>query len=364
MLTVQMNILLCPCALGLATPTAIIVGVGKGARAGILIKDAASLENLCTIDTVIVDKTGTITVGKPSVIDLQFVDADRTNEYLAVLASLEHVSEHPIAHAIVRYAEENKITYSPVEHFSNLEGKGITASINGVAYFAGNEKLMESLNISFDKSQLLPYTMQGKTPVLLATKDTFMGFLTVADEIKKESLEAVRNLKKMGMEVIMLTGDNEKTAQFIASQVEITQVVAHILPQEKQKKIIELQNSGKKVAMAGDGVNDAPALAQATVGIAMGTGTDIAIDAAGITLLHGDISKLTQAIRLSKITMRGIRQNLFWAFIYNIIGIPLAAGIFYPIFGWHLNPVFAGFAMAMSSVSVVTNSLRIKTKKI
>src|SRR5574343_411040 len=223
---------------------------------------------------------------------------------------------------------------------------------------------MDELKISFDRNQLEQYTSQGKTPVLISTEDNFLGFVMVADEEKKKSKDAVASLHKLGIKVVMLTGDDEKAAKYIASQVGIDEVIAHVLPQDKMDKIKTLQAQGKIVAMAGDGVNDAPALAQANVGIAMGTGTDVAIESAGITLLHGDISKLVKAIKLSKITMRGIKQNLFWAFIYNVVGIPLAAGALYPVFGWLLNPVFAGFAMAMSSVSVVSNSLRIKAARI
>ena len=228
----------------------------------------------------------------------------------------------------------------------------------------GNIKLIEELNVMFDKSKIEKFTTQGKTPVIIATKEKVLGFVMVADEIKPESKQAVNDLHKLGIKVVMLTGDDEKAAKYIASLVDIDDVVAHVLPKDKLAKIKELQSQGKIVAMAGDGVNDAPALAQADVGIAMGTGTDVAIESAGITLLGGDISKLVKAIKLSKITMRGIKQNLFWAFIYNIVGIPLASGLFYPIFGWLLSPIFAGFAMSMSSVSVVSNSLRIKSKKL
>ena len=241
-------------------------------------------------------------------------------------------------------------------------------TIGGIEYFVGNAKLVQDLGIAFDNSKLEQYTAQGKTPVIIAMKEkdssSILGFVMVADEVKTESKQAVSDLHKLGIKVVMLTGDDEKTAKYIASLVGIDDVVAHLLPQDKLEKIKELQSQGRIVAMAGDGVNDAPALAQADVGIAMATGTDVAIETAGITLLHGDISKLVKAIKLSKITMRGIKQNLFWAFIYNIVGIPLASGIFYPFFGWLLSPVFAGFAMAMSSVSVVANSLRIKSKKL
>ena len=357
-------VIACPCALGLATPTAIIVGVGKGAKEGILIKDAATLEKLHKVNTVVVDKTGTITKGKPTLVDIQNLSHLKDEEMISIIASLEKKSEHPIAHAIINYAKEKNLSIPEISNFSIQKGKGIQGVVNNIKYFAGNVQLIKDLGISFDTKQLDQYTMQGKTPVILATKDSVVGYVMVSDEIKDESKQAINDLHKLGIKVIMLTGDDEKAAQHIASLVGIDEVIAHVMPEDKMNKIKELQSQGNIVAMAGDGVNDAPALAIADVGIAMGTGTDVAIESAGITLLQGDISKLVKAIKLSKMTMRGIKQNLFWAFIFNIIGIPLAAGLFYPIFGWLLNPVFAGLAMAMSSVSVVGNSLRIKTKKL
>ncbi len=357
-------VIACPCALGLATPTAIIVGVGKGAKEGILIKDAATLEKLHKVNTVVVDKTGTITKGKPTLVDIQNLSNLKDEELVSILASLEKKSEHPIAHAIMSYAQEKNIPTSDISNFEGIQGKGLKGTIGGTEYFVGNAKLVSDLNVSFDSARLNEFTSQGKTPVILITKEKVLGFVMVADEIKSESAEAVKNLHALGIKVVMLTGDDEKAAKYIASLVGIDDVIAHVLPQDKLAKIKELQSQGRVVVMAGDGVNDAPALAQADVGIAMGTGTDVAIESSGITLLGGDISKLVKAIKLSKITMRGIKQNLFWAFIYNIVGIPLAAGALYPVFGWLLNPVFAGFAMAMSSVSVVSNSLRIKAKKL
>ncbi len=357
-------IIACPCALGLATPTAIVVGVGKGAQEGILIKDATTLEKLHTVDTVIVDKTGTITIGKPTLVDIENLSDLKHEELISILATLEKKSEHPIAHAIVHYAQEKGVSLLDVSHFEGIQGKGLKGSINGTEYFVGNATLIKDLDVSFDVSKIEQYTSQGKTPVILATKEKVLGFVMVADEVKVASKQAVEDLHSLGIKVIMLTGDDAQAAKHTASLVGIDDVVAHVLPQDKLAKVKELQSQGKIVAMAGDGVNDAPALAQADVGIAMGTGTDVAIESAGITLLGGDISKLVKAIKLSKMTMRGIKQNLFWAFIYNIIGIPLAAGVFYPIFGWLLNPIFAGLAMAFSSVSVVSNSLRIKSKKL
>ena len=357
-------VIACPCALGLATPTAIIVGVGKGAKEGILIKDAATLEKLHTVDTVIVDKTGTITIGKPTLVHIQNFSNLTDEEFVSLIASLEKKSEHPIAHAVMHYAREKKLATVPVTDFESIQGKGLRGTIKGIEYIAGNVKLIKDMGIVFDTSKIDELTAQGKTPVILTVKDRVLGFVMIADEIKDESIQAIADLHTLGIRVVMLTGDDEKTAKHVASLVGIDEVVAHVLPQDKLEKIKELQSQGKIVAMAGDGINDAPALAQADVGIAMGTGTDVAIESAGITLLGGDISKLVKTIKLSKMTMRGIKQNLFWAFIYNIIGIPLAAGVFYPISGWLLSPVFAGFAMAMSSVSVVSNSLRIKTKQL
>ena len=357
-------VIACPCALGLATPTAIIVGVGKGAKEGILIKDAATLEKLHKVNTVVVDKTGTITKGKPTLVDIKNLSDLNEQEFLSIITSLENKSEHPIAKAILDYSKEKNILIQNVSNFSNIEGKGLKGTINNIEYFVGNIKLIEDLKLSFDKTLIEQYTAEGKTPVILATESKVFGFVMVSDEVKEESKQAVEDLHRLGIKVVMLTGDDEKAARYIASLVGIDDVVAHVLPKDKLEKIKELQKEGRIVAMVGDGVNDAPALAQADVGIAMGTGTDVAIESAGITLLHGDISKFVKAIKLSKMTMRGIKQNLFWAFFYNIVGIPLASGLFYPIFGWLLSPVFAGFAMAMSSVSVVSNSLRIKSKKL
>jgi Cu2+-exporting ATPase/Cu+-exporting ATPase len=357
-------VIACPCALGLATPTAIIVGVGKGAKEGILIKDAGTLEKLHKVNVVVVDKTGTLTFGKPELVSINNSSNKTDEEIISILATLENKSEHPIAHAVVNYAKEKNIKIGEINNFEIIKGKGLKGIINGTEYFAGNTGLIADLNLNFDKNILEKETLEGKTPVILADKNTVLGVIMIADAIKSETIEAVKNLHKLGIKIVMLTGDNKNTANYIAKLVGIDEVVAEAMPEDKLNKIKELQYAGKIVAMAGDGVNDAPALAQADVGIAMATGTDVAIESAGITLLHGDISKLVKAIKLSKMTMRGIKQNLFWAFIYNIVGIPLAGGLFYPIFGWLLSPVFAGFAMAMSSVSVVGNSLRIKSKKL
>ena len=351
-------VIACPCALGLATPTAIIVGVGKGAKEGILVKDAATLEKLHKVDIVVVDKTGTMTKGKPELVSLQNISDKSDDAIVSILASLENKSEHPIAHAVVVYAKEKNISLVAVEEFAMLQGKGITGTVQGVQYHAGSAKLAAELGVPL--TSLEKDTKEGKTPVILAANGKVLAIAMVADSIKPEAIVAVKDLHALGIKVVMLTGDDKNTARYIADQVGIDEVVAEVLPEDKLNKIKELQAQGKIVAMAGDGVNDAPALAQADVGIAMATGTDVAIESAGITLLHGDISKLVKAIRLSKLTMRGIKQNLFWAFAYNVIGIPLAGGLFYPFFGWLLSPVFAGLAMAFSSVSVVSNSLRLK----
>ncbi|PIZ86008.1 copper-translocating P-type ATPase [Candidatus Nomurabacteria bacterium CG_4_10_14_0_2_um_filter_33_9] len=361
---VSILVIACPCALGLATPTAIIVGVGRGAREGILIKDASTLQKLGSVDVVVVDKTGTLTRGKPELISINNFSNSNNNELVSILATLENKSEHPIAHSVMNYAKEKNIKIKDISNFEIIKGKGLKGLIDGIEYFAGNTKIIKDLNLSFDTTLIEKETLEGKTPVILVTKEKVLGVVMVADAIKVEAIEAIKNLHKLNIKVVMLTGDNKNTAEYIAKQIGIDEIVAEVMPEDKLNKIKELQSKGYVVAMAGDGVNDAPALAQADVGIAMATGTDVAIESAGITLLHGDISKLVKAISLSKIIMRGIKQNLFWAFIYNIVGIPLAGGLFFPIFGWLLSPVFAGFAMAMSSVSVVGNSLRIKSKKL
>lgn len=357
-------VIACPCALGLATPTAIIVGVGKGAKEGILIKDAATLQKLHAVDVVVMDKTGTITRGKPEFVGLKNNSDRDEKEIISILASLERISEHPIAGAVVSYAERRGIPLSQADNFEAIKGKGVRGDIGGATYFAGNIKLAKDLGISFDFSSLASETERGETPIILMTEKSILATATVADALKEGAEEAISRLHALGIKTVMLTGDDKNTAKHIARLVGIDEVVAEVLPEDKLGIIEKLQGEGKTVAMAGDGVNDAPALARADIGIAMATGTDVAIESAGITLLHGDISKIAKAIALSKITMRGIKQNLFWAFAYNVIGVPLAAGAFFPFFGWLLNPVFAGFAMAASSVSVVSNSLRIKTKKI
>lgn len=357
-------VIACPCALGLATPTAIIVGTGKGAENGILVKSAEGLEMLSKVTHIVTDKTGTITKGKPEVTDIIAVSNKTEKELLLLLASLEEYSEHPLAHAVMEKAHEENIILSKVDGFNSIEGKGLTGIISNKRYYAGNLKMLEDLNIVFDKEKIDQLTKEGKTPVFLTTESEVLGVIGIADTLKETAKDTISKIHKLGIKVILLTGDNKNTAQHIANQVGIDEVIAEVLPNQKAEKINDLQKKGYIVAMVGDGVNDAPALAQANVGIAMATGTDVAIESAQLTLLKGDISKLFKAIKLSKFTMSAIRQNLFWAFIYNIVGIPLAAGLFYPFFGILLNPVFAGLAMALSSVSVVSNSLRLKMKTI
>ncbi|MBP9759462.1 copper-translocating P-type ATPase [Candidatus Dojkabacteria bacterium] len=357
-------IIACPCALGLATPTAIIVGTGKGAENGILIKDAASLEKLNKVKVIVTDKTGTITKGKPEVTDIVSTAEMKEKEILQLLASLENKSEHPLAIAILQKAKKDNLELLKVEDFEIIEGKGLFGKIHGEKYYAGNLKLAADLKIDINNKVVDEFAKSGKTPVLFMSEKILLGIIGISDTVKENSKSTIETLHKMGIKVIMLTGDNKSTAQFIAKQVGIDEVIAEVLPQDKAKMIKELQSSGEIVAMVGDGINDAPALAQADIGIAMSTGTDVAIESASITLLKGDFSKVLQAIKLSKFTIKAIKQNLFWAFAYNIIGIPLAAGLFYPLFGILLNPVFAGLAMAFSSVSVVSNSLRLKFSKL
>lgn len=357
-------VIACPCALGLATPIGIIVGVGKGASEGILIKDAETLEKLHSTDVLVFDKTGTITRGKPELVSFQNLSQQTDAVTMALLASLEARSEHPIAQAILSHAKVNGLTLTVPERFEAIQGKGVKAIVAGTEYFAGNMALIRDLNLAFDSQFLDQETSEGKTPIILASSTSVLAVATVADAIKPEAKQAIEALHALGIRTIMLTGDSQRTATAIADEAGMNEVIAEVLPGAKLEKIRALQSEGYAVAMVGDGVNDAPALAQADVGIAMATGTDVAIESAGITLLHGDISKVVKAIRLSRLTMRTVKQNLFWAFAYNVVGIPLAAGVFYPITGWLLSPVFAGLAMAFSSVSVVGNSLRLKVKKI
>lgn len=353
-------VIACPCALGLATPTAIIVGIGKGAEYGMLIRNAESLERLSSVDTVVFDKTGTITRGLPEVTDTGSLDGNSSpDELLLLAAAVERYSEHPLAGAIVKAARAKGAALPEITGFEAMEGIGVRANIGELSVTVRKPGAEEN---GLPVVQTL--LRQGKTVIVIEKGNTASGFIALSDTIRNGAKEAVAELRRKGIRIIMLTGDNPSSAGYIAAQAGIDEVIAGVLPDEKAEKIAALQKEGRTVAMAGDGINDAPALARADVGIAMATGTDIAMESAGITLLKGDIRKISQAITLSKSTMRIIRQNLFWAFIYNIIGIPLAAGALYPLFGIFLNPVFSGIAMAGSSVSVVSNSLRLKAKKL
>lgn len=359
----------CPCALGLATPVAIMVGTGKGAENGILIKSGDALETAHQIDTVVLDKTGTITQGKPVVTDIICAagkNADKT-QLLQIAGSLEKGSEHPLAEAIVNYCVTNNISLEKVTDFNALFGKGIEGTVSGTHYYAGNEKMMEEKGISLSteqKNQIQALAKQGRTPLLFADEKQFLGIVAVADVVKPTSKEAVQKFRDYGIHVIMLTGDNEVTAQAIKEQVGIDEVIAGVLPTQKEEKISALKQAGHKVAMIGDGVNDAPALASADVGIAIGAGTDVAIESADIVLMKNDLLDAVGAVKLSKAVIRNIKENLFWAFFYNSIGIPLAAGVLYPLFQIKLNPMFGAVAMSLSSVCVVSNALRLRWVKL
>ena len=352
----------CPCALGLATPTAIMVGTGKGAQNGILIKSAESLEIAHTINTVVIDKTGTITEGKTQVTDIFTSEKITQDKLLQLCATIEKNSEHPLADAILKKAQEKAIELLNATDFEALNGLGIKAKVEDRVFYIGNKKLLDSKNISLDlfyeKSEKL--ANEGKTPIFIADENEVLGLIAISDVVKPTSKDAILEFEKMGLEVIMLTGDNYKTANAIAKQININNVIAEVLPQDKEKEIQKLQSLGKKVAMIGDGINDAPALVRADVGIAIGAGTDIAIESANIVLVKSDLLDAVKAIQLSNAVIKNIKQNLFWAFFYNIIGIPLAAGAFYTMLGWKLSPMFAGAAMSLSSVTVVLNALRLK----
>ena len=359
---VTVLIIACPCALGLATPTAIMVGIGKGAERGILIKDAESLEIAKKIDTVVLDKTGTVTEGKPAVSDL--IWNDRTERAESIFYSLEKLSEHPLAEAIAGYFKD--VRFTEIEHFDSITGKGVKGQVEDKTYYAGNRKLLEENRISISpalSAEAARLTAEAQTVIWFADDTAALAIAAITDRIKPTSIQAVAELRAAGIEVYMLTGDNEATAGEIARQAGITHYKAGVLPQDKAAFISQLQKEGKKVAMAGDGINDSAALAQADLSIAMGGGSDIAMDVAKMTIISSDLTKIPEALKLSRLTVRTIRQNLFWAFIYNLIGVPIAAGILYPINGFLLNPMIAGAAMAFSSVSVVSNSLRLKRKK-
>lgn len=358
-------IIACPCALGLATPTALMVGIGKGAQQGILIKDAQALETAYKIDTLILDKTGTITEGKPKITDVFWANKSQSAVLEKVLLAIESQSEHPIAEAIVFHLRKLNTETVTTSSFESVTGMGAVSQFEGVVYRVGNEKLMLQNAIEIphelaDKAKKL--NEEAKTVVYISVANKVEGIMAVADKVKETALIAIEQIQKMGIEVYMLTGDNEQTAKVIAKKVGITHFQASVMPSDKGNFVEKLQKEGKTVAMAGDGINDSHALAQADVGIAMGSGTDIAMESAGITLMNSDLKQIAKAIKLSKVTMQTIRQNLFWAFIYNIVAIPVAAGVLYPSYGFLLNPMVAGAAMSLSSISVLSNSLRLKNK--
>lgn len=356
----------CPCALGLATPVAIMVGTGKGAENGILIKSAEALETAHKVQTVVLDKTGTITEGKPKVTEIVVNSNINKNELLKIAASIEKPSEHPLADAIVEKAKKENITLLDVDNFISITGKGIKAEINNKIYYAGNLSLMKENNIDYSKFQKVinDLAKKGKTPLCFSDDSILFGVIAVADTIKPTSKKAIEEFKNMGINIVMLTGDNKNTAEAIRKELNIDKIIAEVLPQDKEKEVRKIQESGKKVVMIGDGINDAPALARADVGIAIGAGTDIAIESADIVLMKSDLLDGVTTIKLSKAVIKNIKENLFWAFFYNAIGIPLAAGVFYNILGWKLNPMFGAFAMSLSSVCVVSNALRLKLFKV
>ena len=365
-LTIFISILIiaCPCSLGLATPTAIMVGTGKGAELGILIKSGEALEKLNRIDTIVFDKTGTLTEGNPKVIDIISLSDLREDEILKIAASMEKNSEHPLGKAVYEKLKENELSEYDIRNFLSISGRGVVGEIENNKYFLGNRKLLIENNIGNINEELIhKYELEGKTTILLADKDNLIAFITIADVIREESIQLIEKLRKEKIETYMLTGDNERTAKVIAKKLNIDNVIAEVSPEDKYKKVKELQEKGKKVAMVGDGINDSPALAQADVGLAIGSGTDIAIESADIVLMNKNIEVILTAIRLSRATIKNIKENLFWAFFYNTCGIPIAGGILYLLTGHLLNPMIAGLAMGLSSVSVVTNALRLKRFK-
>ncbi len=359
---VAVLVISCPCALGLATPVAIMVGTGKGAENGILIKSAEALETLHSIDTVVLDKTGTLTQGRPTVTDCYPNEGVTPEELICVAASLEKPSEHPLAEAILTEAQERNIPLAPVEGFTAVHGRGVRATLHGKTVLAGNAPMLREAQVGLEGYEGIAQALadQGKTPLYFSEDGKLLGVIAVADTPKPTSREAVEGFHSLGLKVVMLTGDNARTAQTVGASLGVDEVLAQVLPQDKERKVAALQAEGKKVAMVGDGINDAPALARADVGLAIGAGTDVAIESADIVLMKSDLLDAVTAVRLSRATIRNIKENLFWAFIYNIIGIPLAAGVFYNALHWQLNPMFAAAAMSLSSVCVVSNALRLK----
>ena len=364
---VAVLIIACPCALGLATPMSIMVGIGRGAHAGVLIKQAEAIERLEKVDTLVVDKTGTLTEGKPRLTSIIASNSLNENQLLAAAAAVEQQSEHPLASAIVRVAQDRHVTLPKVTHFQSSTGGGVSAEIDGKTVLVGKSQFLKAQKID-DLEKLegkaAELQAQGQTAMFVGINGRAVGILAVSDPIKESSPAAIKYLHELGIRVIMLSGDNERTAQAVAQKLNIDEVVAGVEPQRKNERVRQLHEQGRIVAMAGDGINDAPALAAADVGIAMGTGTDVAMESAGITLVKGDLRGIEKAIRLSRAMMRNIRQNLFFAFIYNALGIPIAAGALYPLFGWLLSPMIAGAAMSLSSVSVIANALRLRAAKL
>ena len=359
---VAVLVISCPCALGLATPVAIMVGTGKGAENGILIKSAESLETLHKVDTVVLDKTGTLTQGKPEVTRVLSAPGTDSTLFLTLAGSLEAKSEHPLAKAIVNYVNQKEVPLLPAQDFQATHGQGVSATVDGAFLLAGNAGIMadNKVDISPLSKEAEALAQQGNTPLFFASDGNLLGLIAVADQVKDTSAQALREMEKLGLDVVMLTGDNPRTAKAIAERLGITKVVAQVLPADKEREVARLQSEGHKVAMVGDGINDAPALVRADVGLAIGAGSDVALESADVVLMKSDLRDVPTAVRLSKAVIRNIRQNLFWAFFYNCLGIPLAAGVFYTLLKWQLNPMFAAAAMSLSSVCVVSNALRLR----
>jgi copper-(or silver)-translocating P-type ATPase len=363
---VAVLIIACPCALGLATPMSIMVGTGRGATAGVLVKNAEALEMMEKIDTLVVDKTGTLTVGKPELVAVQTAPGFDEDEVLGLAAAIERGSEHPLAAAIVEGAQERGLTFPDSIDFASLTGKGVTGIVEGRRVVLGNKALLAEEHIAVDalKTQANERRAQGDGVMFVGVDGRLAGLVAVADPVKDDAAAAVAELRRAGVRVVILTGDNHRTAEAVARKVGIDEVIAEVLPEEKQAAVEALRREGRRVAMAGDGINDAPALAAADVGVAMGTGTDVAMESAAVTLVRGDLGGIVRARRLSRATMRNIRQNLFFSFVFNAAGVPIAAGVLYPWFGVLLSPIIAGAAMSLSSLAVIGNSLRLRAARL